>query len=383
MHQTTTVFVDLIAGLFEWSMKYQDGTVPTSESHPMSEADRSWLENALKGAMVDLSNRMLEIKGTLDSTTTSTSISEDDLHEKEQLLEELMEIVESIDQAKDLSTIGGMNTLLSLLESPFPTLQWRAAEVTAICVQNNPPVQQAFMNKGIMLALWPLLDHTNITVQIKSMLAISCMIRGYQVALDWIVDRHGIEKIISLLACQPNNTNSTSPSSGDTPGTSPTNDRNNNEDEQQRNTYKLQRKCLQVLDYIFHHVGTTERNAACTALLPFLTNILAHCGDPDVRSAALSVSKQLTSDGGCLRVMQRSMPFVEAIEAIQCRLDVLPREDWGCAEEEVELSKSLLACLHVQVPGHDDIASSPGSDARRGSERTSSMQLIIHSLDAT
>ena len=44
--------------------------------------------------------------------------------------------------AADLTTIGGLPTLLSLLQDPHASLRWRAAEVVATCVQNNPPVQQ-------------------------------------------------------------------------------------------------------------------------------------------------------------------------------------------------------------------------------------------------
>ena len=42
----------------------------------------------------------------------------------------------------DLHTIGGLPTLLSLLQDSHACIRWRAAEVVATCVQNNPPVQQ-------------------------------------------------------------------------------------------------------------------------------------------------------------------------------------------------------------------------------------------------
>jgi hypothetical protein len=42
----------------------------------------------------------------------------------------------------DLHKIGGLHTLLELLGSQHPSLRWRAAEVVATCVQNNPPVQE-------------------------------------------------------------------------------------------------------------------------------------------------------------------------------------------------------------------------------------------------
>ena len=44
--------------------------------------------------------------------------------------------------AADLHTIGGLPTLLSLLQDSHASIRWRSAEVVATCVQNNPPVQQ-------------------------------------------------------------------------------------------------------------------------------------------------------------------------------------------------------------------------------------------------
>lgn len=98
------------AGLFEWSMQHQeDGT----EARPMAEADRQWLEDALKGAMIDLGKRMQDIKQTLDDEGTAgadggaaAAAAEGaggggaSLADKERLLDELMDIVEHIDLAR-------------------------------------------------------------------------------------------------------------------------------------------------------------------------------------------------------------------------------------------------------------------------------------------
>jgi len=48
--------------------------------------------------------------------------------------------------AADLHTIGGLPTLLSLLQDSHASIRWRAAEVVATCVQNNPPVQQVSLS---------------------------------------------------------------------------------------------------------------------------------------------------------------------------------------------------------------------------------------------
>ena len=50
----------------------------------------------------------------------------------------------------DLTHIGGLGTLLGLLGSGHPELRAAAAEVVATCVQNNPPVQQLFLEGGAL-----------------------------------------------------------------------------------------------------------------------------------------------------------------------------------------------------------------------------------------
>ncbi|GFH22697.1 uncharacterized protein HaLaN_20204, partial [Haematococcus lacustris] len=57
-----------------------------------------------------------------------------------------------------LHKIGGLPTLLALLACPQHSLQWRAAEVAATCMANNPPVQQWFFEGGLLPALMPLLQ---------------------------------------------------------------------------------------------------------------------------------------------------------------------------------------------------------------------------------
>lgn len=72
----------------------------------------------------------------------------------------------------DLATIGGLSTLLALLGSSHASLRWRAAEVCATCVQNNPPVQRSFMDGGIIPRLLPLLCDDDAKVRVKGLLAL-------------------------------------------------------------------------------------------------------------------------------------------------------------------------------------------------------------------
>jgi len=89
------------------------------------------------------------------------------LEQREELLEELMDIVSSLDQARDLHKIGGLPPLLGLLRCRHPSLRWRAAEVIATCCANNPPVQQWFFEGGILPLLIDLTSDEDRTCRTK------------------------------------------------------------------------------------------------------------------------------------------------------------------------------------------------------------------------
>lgn len=42
----------------------------------------------------------------------------------------------------DLGKVGGLQCVISLLSNEHEGLRCRAAELIAVCAQNNPPVQQ-------------------------------------------------------------------------------------------------------------------------------------------------------------------------------------------------------------------------------------------------
>lgn len=58
----------------------------------------------------------------------------------------------------DLTSIGGVETLMALMRDPEPSLRWRAAEVAATCAQNNPPVQEWLLKAGCLPKLLRLLE---------------------------------------------------------------------------------------------------------------------------------------------------------------------------------------------------------------------------------
>lgn len=80
-------------------MKYHDGTRPTDfSSSEINPEKLKWLEEVLKHYMKDFVERMKEIKDVFDGgENVDTTIAE-----KEALLDELQDIVESVDHAKSM-----------------------------------------------------------------------------------------------------------------------------------------------------------------------------------------------------------------------------------------------------------------------------------------
>ena len=85
-------------GLFEWSIKNQDTSKP-SDAHrarQVSEEDRKWFQEAMEAHTEDIYKRLRGIKDALESKTDVP----EDVDEKLRLLDDLTEIVESIDYAR-------------------------------------------------------------------------------------------------------------------------------------------------------------------------------------------------------------------------------------------------------------------------------------------
>ncbi|KAL6745404.1 armadillo-type protein [Haematococcus lacustris] len=127
------------------------------------------------------------------------------LADMEEQLDELMDIVTSIDFARDLHKVGGLSTLLALLACPQHSLQWRAAEVAATCMANNPPVQQWFFEGGLLPALMPLLQPPGggspATLPCtKALLALSALLQHHPAAQQaFLKHQGGVPLLVRLL----------------------------------------------------------------------------------------------------------------------------------------------------------------------------------------
>eukprot|EP00238_Polyblepharides_amylifera_P000322 CAMPEP_0196572612 /NCGR_PEP_ID=MMETSP1081-20130531/2622_1 /TAXON_ID=36882 /ORGANISM="Pyramimonas amylifera, Strain CCMP720" /LENGTH=293 /DNA_ID=CAMNT_0041889977 /DNA_START=308 /DNA_END=1189 /DNA_ORIENTATION=- len=120
---------------------------------------------------------------------------------KEQLLEELQDIVENLDRARDLKCIGGLPILLGLMDSSHPSLRWRAAEVLSACVQNHPQVQEWALESGCLPPLLQMCEDTNSTCVTKALLALTSLVRNFPSGCAALLSSPSLPRLPAL--CHP------------------------------------------------------------------------------------------------------------------------------------------------------------------------------------
>lgn len=173
--------------------KAEDTTGPSTFG-PMSDESRRWLEEALAGMQgVDSVKTMLEDVKILINDT------ENAVERRQDALEDLQMHCEDIDLANDFHKIGGLHMLPTLLRSEHELLRSGAAELVGTLTQNNPYCQKEVLEIGLLPILLQKLDDSSETelVRIKSLLAISCLVRESVDAQDVFVKHDGF----SVLLC--------------------------------------------------------------------------------------------------------------------------------------------------------------------------------------
>ena len=85
-------------GLYNWSMKYTDGTKP-SDFKQMSKEDMEFIQNAFESVVL---NEMKEIWKILDICKTPEGDSEQEINERYELLEKMSEYIDGLENANNI-----------------------------------------------------------------------------------------------------------------------------------------------------------------------------------------------------------------------------------------------------------------------------------------
>eukprot|EP00300_Choanocystis_sp_HF-7_P007509 c15329_g1_i1.p1 GENE.c15329_g1_i1~~c15329_g1_i1.p1 ORF type:complete len:440 (+),score=140.41 c15329_g1_i1:141-1460(+) len=173
-------------GLLKWSLQYQDGTRDTA-ARPLSDEDKEFLMGAMDSLVLDEAKRMKELMEELESLQNKcdqgneSEVLDEDIEVR---FEELIDICGQIDCAVNLHKMGKFRVLVeSFLRSRDARFRQWGAEVIAVCMQNNPPLQAAAMELGTLAYLTHLAAFDDsILVRTKAMLGVGSLVREFAAA---------------------------------------------------------------------------------------------------------------------------------------------------------------------------------------------------------
>lgn len=184
-------------GLLKFSLQYSDGT-KKSEFKPMSPEDRAFLEAALNEFCNSEVKRLQEILNKLSEENAILNNNQD-------LLEEMQELLDSLDKGSLLYKIGGHIPLLKIIfYSKYPEDRILALQVLSSANQNDAYVQNESINSGALELAELILKETDMRVRENMFSTISSIIRGENLEAKRIFIRiGGLQTLCTLLAEEP------------------------------------------------------------------------------------------------------------------------------------------------------------------------------------
>lgn len=175
-------------GLLKFSLKHSDGT-SKSEFKEMPAEEQKWLEEALQqytNSEVKLIQKILqELQGYKE-------MKEDYLLST---LEELQELLDSLDKGSSLYKMGGHIPLLKVIfYSEFESCRIVALQIYSAANQNDANVQNESINTGALEMMELLEKETSMKMKENFVGAVSATIRGENLEAKRIFIRlHGLQ----------------------------------------------------------------------------------------------------------------------------------------------------------------------------------------------
>ena len=133
-------------GLYNWSMKYTDGTKP-SDFKQMSKEDMEFIQNAFESVSL---NEMKEIWKILDICKTPEGDTEQEINERYELLEKMSEYIDGLENANNIVRGKRFNEIINhFFESKHKKIKIEYARIITQMSQNDSFVQKAPLDLGI------------------------------------------------------------------------------------------------------------------------------------------------------------------------------------------------------------------------------------------
>eukprot|EP01017_Pseudomicrothorax_dubius_P011058 TRINITY_DN14069_c0_g1_i2.p1 TRINITY_DN14069_c0_g1~~TRINITY_DN14069_c0_g1_i2.p1 ORF type:complete len:259 (+),score=45.87 TRINITY_DN14069_c0_g1_i2:113-889(+) len=190
-------------GLLKWSLQHSDGVSnQPSKFKPMDPETRKWLEEAIKAYTFDEVERMKEIIEIFGAPEPAQADPNDE-NKRKAALDELLDLVDGPDNAKDFCLIGGLIPLIRIMleGSLYDSVRELALRVFTSIAQNNMQVQQFSLMNGAMNLLSVVANTTLAKpVQEAAVSAISSLFRGENLAgIRSFIEADGIELVLHVV----------------------------------------------------------------------------------------------------------------------------------------------------------------------------------------
>ena len=195
-------------GLYNWTMKYTDGTKP-SNFKAMSKEDMEFIENALESVVL---NEMKEIWKILDICKTPEGDSEQEINERYELLEKMSEYIDGLENANNIVRGKRFNEIINhFFESKHKKIKIEYARIITQMAQNEPFVQKAALDLGIFNYLKDLNEEKDPELMSAYIYLLTGLLYGDEISSRkfFVENCDGIKLLFNTLVKEINSTKNT------------------------------------------------------------------------------------------------------------------------------------------------------------------------------
>ena len=185
-------------GLYNWSMKYTDGTKP-SNFKQMSKEDMEFIQNAFESVCL---NEMKEIWKILDVCKTPEGDSEKEINERYEILEQMSEYIDGLENANNIVRGKRFNEIIShFFETKHKKIKIEYARIITQMCQNERYVQKAALELGIFNYLKDLNEEKDPELKNVYIYMLTGLLYGQEISTRkyFVEECDGIKLLFNLL----------------------------------------------------------------------------------------------------------------------------------------------------------------------------------------
>ncbi len=187
-------------GLLKWTLTQSDGCKLNTDAKPMSPEEQKWLQQAIESYSIDEAKRMKEVIKELEEPEVEGGSKQDE-EKRLNLVEDLTDLVEGLENARDLIRMGVYSSLVSsMFKSQYAEVRKGLYFAFASCNSLNTFVQKGSTENGGFNLINSVIQEESIGNKEAAFAALSSIVRGEHFEAKRIfINIDGIEFLLELL----------------------------------------------------------------------------------------------------------------------------------------------------------------------------------------